>query len=64
MVFMLKKLLKSLLGHSTHKKYSSSGYKYKKSYHKYSSSDYGKKHYGGYGHKHYKKKHKSSFFSS
>ncbi|MBD7963006.1 MAG: hypothetical protein ACQET8_06745 [Bacillota bacterium] len=61
---MLKKLLKSLLGHSSHKRYSSSGYKYKKSYKKYSSSDFGKKHYGGYGHKHYKKKKRSSFFSS
>ncbi|MFC0189598.1 hypothetical protein ACFFJY_14935 [Fictibacillus aquaticus] len=59
---MLKKILKSLLG-SSHKKYSSSAYKHKKSYYKkYSSSDY--KHGKHYGHKHYKGKHKSSFFSS
>jgi hypothetical protein len=40
---MLKKIIKMLMGHSSHKRYSSSDYKYKKSYKKYSSSDFGKK---------------------
>ncbi|MFC7370251.1 hypothetical protein ACFQPF_00985 [Fictibacillus iocasae] len=59
---MLKKILKMLLS-SSHKKYSSSDYKHRKShYKKYSSSDY--RHGKSFGHKHYKKKSRSSFFSS
>jgi hypothetical protein len=51
---MLKKILKSLLGSSHHRKYSSSDYVKRRNMHKHSH----------YGHGHYKRKHKSSFFSS
>ncbi|UOY92945.1 hypothetical protein MUG87_02045 [Ectobacillus sp. JY-23] len=58
---MLKKILKSLLGHS-HKRYSSSDYHRRPSYKRYSSSDrHAHRHHG---HGYYKKKHKSSFLSS
>ncbi|MFD2170369.1 hypothetical protein [Tumebacillus lipolyticus] len=59
---MFKSLFREILGSKKHHRYSSSDYKKRHGYQKFSSSDYKKY---GHGHKHYKRKHTSiGFFSS